>query len=369
MAAKRVLTMKKFIALLLALTLVLTITACTKKEELEEDETDNPSDVIDTSEVPSSPSPSPEVSEVLYRNQFNGEPLDEPSNIRPFAVMINNHLNAQPQCGTSDADIIFEILAEGGITRMMAIFSDISSADIIGPIRSIRPYYISIGISYDAVVVHAGGSVPDAYDMLRLKGVNNLDGVNGYYTVSIFYRDQSRMYLGTEHTLFSTGEKLIAGAESKEYELEVGDDYSSGLVFSDDVELDGDDAAKMKFVFNSGKSTSFTYHEDEGYYTAFQHGSDYYDGNTGENVEFSNVIAITAVTRVIDNYARLEVELIGEGEGYFFNGGKVCEIIWSRESDEDPIVYTYTDGTPVELSPGKTYVAILPTDTGDITFE
>ena len=86
------------------------------------------------------PTPEPTPTPKLYRNFLNGELLDEPDYTRPVAVMINNIVFAQPQCGVSDADIVYEVLAEGGITRMMAIFSHIENAGVLGSIRSIRPY-------------------------------------------------------------------------------------------------------------------------------------------------------------------------------------------------------------------------------------
>lgn len=360
--------MKRTIAMLLALTMFFTVSACTKRLDGEEDEPE------ESAEVTESPSPTPEEPEeseepeVLYRSQFNGEPLEEPDYTRPFAVMINNHKNAQPHRGTSEADIIFEILAEGEVTRMMAIYSNIQTESEIGPVRSIRTYYIGIGLSFGAVTVHAGGS-DGAYNMIRSYGINNIDGVNDGATASYFHRDSSRSYLGYEHTLFTTGDDLYTYAtEKKGYETEVSEDYSTGLIFSPEVEIEGDDALTIKAVFNSGKSTSANYHEDKGVYTLYQFGNDYYDQNTGENVEFENVIVISAVTSTIDGYGRLDVQLVGEGEGYFFHNGKAVPISWSREDDYSPIIYTYEDGSQIELGVGKTYIAVIPTY-GSVTYE
>ena len=118
--------------------------------------------------------------------------------------MINNIGVALPHCGISGADIIYEILAEGNITRMMAIFSDINKANgPIGSMRSSRPYYIETALSYDAIYVHAGGS-EQAYSDIASKGVNNIDGVRGNYDASsAFYRDKNRQQYGYEHSLFT----------------------------------------------------------------------------------------------------------------------------------------------------------------------
>ena len=90
--------------------------------------------------------------------------------------MINNIQVAMPQCGTSHADIMYEVLAEGGITRMMAIFSNLEGGDALGSIRSLRPYYLSIARSYDAIMVHAGASEAPMPD-LASTGWDHIDGV------------------------------------------------------------------------------------------------------------------------------------------------------------------------------------------------
>lgn len=105
--------------------------------------------------------------------------------------MINNIVFAQPQVGISNADMIYEIPAEGGITRMMAIFSHLYDVESVGSIRSLRPYYLSVALSYDAIVIHAGGS-EQAYSDVKTYNADHLDGVRDGNTSSMFYRDASR---------------------------------------------------------------------------------------------------------------------------------------------------------------------------------
>ena len=122
--------------------------------------------------------------------------------------MINNIIYAQPQVGVGSADMIYEIPAEGGITRMMAIFSDLSDLESIGSIRSLRPYYLSVALSYDAIVIHAGGS-EQAYSDVKTYNADHLDGVRDGNTSSMFYRDASRGQHGSEHTLFFHGANVV----------------------------------------------------------------------------------------------------------------------------------------------------------------
>jgi hypothetical protein len=181
---------------------------------------------VETPEPTPDPTPDPTPEPPKYRSPFNGAPLDEPCHDRPFAVMVNNKQEAQPQCGTGQADILYEVLAEGGVTRMMAIYSDIRGVEHLGSVRSIRPYYIDISLAYGAVTCHAGGS-EDAYSRIRNEKIENIDGVRGSYPTAVFYRDSYRRSTGyaIEHTLFTEGVNLYDCAERLGYALTVPEDY------------------------------------------------------------------------------------------------------------------------------------------------
>ncbi len=372
--------MKRILALILALMTLASLAACTVREPEAEPA---PTEAVEPTAAPTptpkpTPEPTPEPTseptpepEPEFRNPFNGAPLDEPIHDRPFAVMINNLKQAQPQCGISEADIIYEVLAEGGVTRMMAIFSDIQSVEHLGSIRSIRPYYIDISLSYDAVTCHAGGS-EDAYSRIRNEKIENIDGVRGSYPLTVFYRDQDRRYSGyaIEHTLFTEGENLYKCAEALKYDLTVPEDYDTGLRFvKDATPADGEDAKKITIAFNSGKSTALTYHDDTGLYTAVQHGASYDDGNTKQPVTFRNVIMLSAATKVLDNYGRLKVDLIGSGDGYYVCGGKLIPITWERDTLADCFRYSLADGSELSVSEGKTYIAVLSIGQSEMQYE
>ena len=355
--------MKRMLSLIITAAMLLSLFACTKRPESEPEPTAEVNEEL-AGEI--QPEPTPEI----YRNFLNGQLLDEPDYTRPFAVMINNIVFAQPQCGVSDADIVYEVLAEGGITRMMAIFSHSENAGVLGSIRSIRPYYIDVALAYGAISVHSGAS-PDGYAYLAEPGMNDIDGGTTAYTEDVFYRDSARMAKGYEHSMFTTGKGLRTCAEKLGYKLDSPDTYSSGLSFTDDaVPAGGKDASEIKVRFSDteNKTTKLTYYKDTGVYTAEQYGGDYIDGNTDEALEFTNVLVISARTQVLDSEGRLSVELIGNGSGYFACGGKYCEIEWSRENASSPFVYTLPDGTPLALGVGKTYIAVVPTTGSETTF-
>ncbi len=368
-------TKKRMLSLLLA-ALLLFAAGCTSRgdaaeteppatAEPQETEKPLPTEPSETPEPTEEPEPTPEP-EPAYRHPLNGSAMDAPLTDRPFAVMINNRSVALPHCGVSQADILYEVLVEGSVTRMMAIFSDIQSVEKLGSIRSIRPYYLDIGTSYGAVLCHAGGSEA-AYSRIRNEGLQNIDGVRGSYSFAVFYRDPNRMTGGIEHSLFTTGENLYKCAEEKKYPLTV-EDYDAGLHFvRDAVPADGETAESIKIDFTLYKSTELAYDADSGSYTMRQYDQDYIDGNTGEKVEFSNVLALSVKVAVLDGEGRISVDTTAGGDGWYACGGKWVPITWARDAG-DTFRYYNADGSELSLQVGTSYIALVPT-TGTVTIE
>lgn len=350
--------MKRFVAIVLAM-LMLFCTACSSKSN------DSAADKAAENRKNPTVAPTPGTEDEPYvpgdYDPLTGMPVDEPSALRPFAVMINNIIYAQPQVGTSKAAWIYEIEAEGGITRMIAVFSDLDDVTSMGSIRSVRPYYLSIARSYDAILVHAGGS-EQAYSDLASSGYDHLDGVrDDGASGALFYRDPSRGAHGVEHTLFLYANKVAAYAESRGMRMEHNGDYSSGLNFADDAaEQCTGTANNVTVPVTTSKNTSFTYHSDTGMYTAAQYGGDYIDGGTNQIVNFANVMVLyTTINMTGDEKGHNEVEVVGSGTGYFITGGKYVAIRWSRDNIDSPFSYTLEDGTPLFLSRGATYCCVI----------
>lgn len=369
-------TKKRMLSLLLAALLLCAAAGCTVRGETAVTESPAPTETPGLSPTPTptptptpKPTPTPEPTpepEPAFRHPLNGSAMDAPLTDRPFAVMINNRSVALPHCGVSQADILYEVLVEGSVTRMMAIFSDIRPVEKLGSIRSIRPYYLDIGLTYGAVLCHAGGSEA-AYGRIRSEGLQNIDGVRGSYSFAVFYRDPNRMTGGIEHSLFTSGENLYKCAQEKKYPLTV-EDYDAGLLFARDaVPTDGESAEHMKIDFTYYKSTDFSYDADAGCYTMRQYDQDYIDGNTGEKVEFQNVLALSVKVALLDGEGRISVDTTAGGEGWFLCGGKYVPITWARDAG-DVFRYYNADGSELHLAEGRSYIALVPT-TGTVTIE
>ncbi len=151
-------------------------------------------------------------------------------NRRPVAIMLNNLKEALPQLGQSQADVIYEVPAEGGITRMLAVYQSLDGVGKIGSIRSARPYYLELALGHDAIYIHAGGS-EDAYAKIRQWGVTALDGVNGPYMSNsengnLMWRDpERRKSYSLEHTVVTTGTSIIERLPTYGLRLEHEDGY------------------------------------------------------------------------------------------------------------------------------------------------
>jgi len=318
------------------------------------------------------PTPPP----VLYRHPLTGEPLDAAWSGRPTAVVINNLKDALPHHGVSQADFLYEIETEGGITRCLAVFSDISAVGQVGPIRSARTFFNNIAVSYDAPIVHCGGSVRgrnagygDSSD--KIKDWAHLDAT--YYETQYFFRDMDRYnYQGYnwEHTLFSTGEKLLKGLQKRSIGEPTAKSTDFGLQFSDAVELTGEKAESIKVTFLGDKTTSFTYDAANSLYKTAQYGADYIDANTNQIVTFKNVMVLytSQWKRHDGEYSRSYYDLTGEGDGVLAINGKLVPIKWSRADLRENFKYTFTDGTPITLGVGSTYVAVASVKSTPVSY-
>ena len=316
--------------------------------------------------APTDPTEAPVVEEVVkYRNPLNGEPVQEPYTARPYAVVINNIRAAQPLCSVGEADIVFEVLAEGGITRWLAVYDDVAGIDHIGSVRSARPYLVELAYSLDAIFVHHGGS-EDGYSEIKNLKVNHIDPLSG--DESAFYRDKDRLNAGysLEHTSFTDGERILDAVADHKFKTERSEAIDYGFVFDEAGSTgNGEKGENLSAVFGSGgKTTKFVLQKETGTYVAQQYGSNVNDGNNGKALTFRNVLLINAKTYTYDHGdgVRTNITLVGEGTGSFACDGKVVPIRWSRSAEGEPFVFTHEDGTPITLGVGSTYVAITPSN-------
>lgn len=316
------------------------------------------------------PTPTPEPEGPL--NPLTGLPIGEQwVNARPVAVMLNNLKQAMPQLGVSQADIIYEVLAEGGITRMLALYQSVEGVGVIGSVRSARTYYLELALGHDAVYLHAGGS-PDAYNKIKSWNVTALDCVNGPYEGSLFWRDAGRIKTnGKVHSVVTSGEKIQELFPTYSFRQEHEENYVYEMQFSEDgTPAGGQQAQTIRVPFSSYKTGVFNYDSESGQYRVEEYGSAYIDGNTGEQVSVTNVLVLKTNCSLIpgDDAGRITVDLTGGGEGWYACGGQIIPIRWSKGGVNDQLVYTTQAGDPLTLGAGTSYVNIIPLS-NEITVE
>lgn len=358
--------MKKIFALsAVILTALLVMTACAKQTpEVQEETTQS------ASPSPSS-SPSPKkTDEAAYTNPLTGEAAEtDLSGEKPFAVMLNNLQAAQPQQGVADADIIYEMLVEGGITRMLGVYQDIGSVGDIGTVRSVRPYYLDLVLGLDAILVHAGGS-NQAYSDIRSRGVDNIDGVQG--TGNEFYRDEERVAsAGQEHSLMTSGELIESHLSDYSFDYEHDEDYTWDMSFAKDgTPTGGETAETVTVTFSTYKTGIFSYSSIDKLYYISQYGEEYVDRNTGEQVGVTNVLVLyVSYTPVSgDEKGRLSADMTGTGTGYYACGGEYVPITWTRNSEDGQFQYQTENGQELKFGVGHSYINIVPMD-AEVTFE
>ena len=357
---------KKLLPLLLALLLLLA--ACGGSPEPEDSPVPSASPSAQVSAEPTAePTPTPYSGPT---NPLTGLPMGEEwVNRRPVAVMLNNLKQALPQLGQSQADIIYEIPAEGGITRMVGIYQSLDGVGTIGSIRSARPYYLEVALGHDAVFIHAGGS-EDAYSKIKTWGVTALDGVRGPYLGSsensnLMWRDPVRKQsYSLEHTVVTTGQSIMDRLPTYNIRLDHEDGYHYEMNFAQDgTPADGVAAGEITVPFSSYKTGRFVYNEDTGKYAVEEYGSPYIDGNTGEQVEVTNLVILKTACRETGDYlGHITVDLSSGGSGYFACGGKITELTWSKQAPYGQFYYEDADGSPITFGVGNTYVCVIPTD-------
>lgn len=357
---------KRALAIILAAWMLLALAGCGGKTDPEPE----PEPEEKTDPVPL-PEPEPEPYVPAGMNPLTGLPMEpEYENRRPAAIMLNNLKAAQPQLGISQADIIYEVPVEGGITRMLALYQTVEGIGTLGSVRSARPYFVELALGHDAIYIHAGGS-QEAYSNLRSWKVDHMDGVRGGDDAKIFWRDQERRKNnGYEHSLITSGEKIQEYLDQGRLPVEHAAGWNYLQAFKEDgTPAAGETAEHIKVRFSGYKTGTFDYDAASGKYLVGQYGREHVDGATGDQVSATNVLVLKTSIAVLDDVGRLRVKTTGEGEGLFFCGGKSVPIHWSRADRNSSFSYTLEDGSSLALGRGNSYVCILSPSTGTVEYE
>ncbi len=280
---------------------------------------------------------------VMYSFAYTGEKTEkDPSNNISFMAIIENSKDARPQSGLSEADIVFETMAEGGIPRFIALFNKNSPKEI-GPIRSVRPYFIDIAKEYNTAFAHCGGSD----DAIKIINSENLMSMNEMSYGKYYWRDKSRK---APHNLYTSSEKLRSLISSKGYVKNQNVKLNFDQNYWENSELKS--ASSVALKLNKFYNTSYKF--ENGAYTKYINGEVLKDKSNGSEVTFKNVVITkTPITLTKDN-VHINVPLTGEGEGLLLSNGKYQKIKWSKKDKNSQTQLKDSEGKEVPFSPGNT---------------
>lgn len=339
------------------LVILLIISGCQSEEEAsnnEEDETGIEEDENDEEAIEQDVK---EEAEPVYDQTYplTGIGTNEDVDYRAFGVMIENSQSARPHSGLYQADIVYEVLAEGSITRLLAIFHS-QQPERIGNVRSARDYYIYLNNGLNAIYASAGGS-PGAFDLIEQRAVDFISGL--VYDGTYFTRSSDR---NAPHNMYTTFANLVEAAEQIGYDTSL---KPPELPFTEELELtEGTDVTEFEIDYgSSSNNVQYSYDRENKVYVRSVGGQLVNDSETNDPVAPKNVFIVETEHRVIDDQGRRHIDIESGGNAYLIQEGVLQEVEWRNV---DGVLLPYKDGDSLSLLPGQTFINLVPTNNGGI---
>ncbi|MTI70891.1 MAG: DUF3048 domain-containing protein [Firmicutes bacterium] len=275
----------------------------------------------------------------------------EKINRRIVAIMFDNQKYARWQSGLSKAEIVYEMLVEGNITRYMGLFLK-NDPELIGPVRSARPYFITALLQYDPLYVRCGGSPQAKKDVNGLK----IADVDGLAAPGYLFQRYNETGKKIPHNLYTGMSKIRKYQRARNYREESSFD---GFKFnSEDNDIKGVNAETILIKYSSRNTTKYVYDAEKKKYKRFKDGKEHIDEYDKEQLYAKNIIIQKAKTKIIDSIGRLDIELIGKGKAIYITNGKATEITWKKENRNSRTIYYNKDGSQLKLNPGITWIQV-----------
>ncbi len=301
------------------------------------------------------PTPPPRPTPAMPDDPLTGLPVARArTQLRPIIVMIDNHPDAVPQSGLDKAAVVYEALAEGGITRFMAVFDAASpAADEIGPVRSARIYYVNWALPYHPIYVHAGGS-PGALNTLpTLSAVDNTD----LLVDGPSWRSSDRLM---PHNLYISSASMEQWAAAQG--MSAGDYADNRLLHKPDQPRPDHPRISFDFGTISRSDVVWSYNAAGNNYLRTMWGQAHYDRITGQQLSAKNVIILftTRADIIGDEKGRIEVGTVGGGDALFAVDGTVLAGRWQKDSDAAPLRFYDSNGAEMQFNRGNMWIEVLP---------
>lgn len=283
---------------------------------------------------------------------------------RPIAIMIDNHKSAMPHAGLSKAYIVYEIIVEGGETRLMALFKG-TEVDKIGPVRSARHYFIDFALENDAIYTHYGWS-PQAESDIKSMKINNINGISE--KTSDFWRVKDK---AAPHNVLTSTQKIYEIAKNKNYRTT--SDVNSVLNYVvDEVNLEEiykaqegaeaesniRNANEIKISYSQSNNVRWTYDEESKNYIRYSKNIKETEWFEQTDVRAKNIIIEFIKNQSIDEKDRQTMNTTGTKNGYYITNGKAIPILCSKASRTSKTAYKDTQGNEIKVNDGNTFIQI-----------
>lgn len=280
---------------------------------------------------------------------FNG-------NDRPIAVMIDNHNLAWPQAGLNKAYMVYEMIVEGGETRLMALFKGVQ-VDKIGPVRSSRHYFLDYVMENDAIYAHFGWS-PFAQNDISTYKINNVNGITE--STATFWRVSDK---SSPHNAVTSTDAILKAAKAKGYSTTSSKESVLNYV-SDEVNLEnGVDCLSVTIPHSQLQTVKYQYDSVNKVYKRYARNKAQTDWDTGNAITTKNIIITMCDNYTLqdsENKGRQGLKNIGTFKGYYITNGKAIEIKCIKEARNLQTKYQDLEGNEINVNDGNTWVNICP---------
>lgn len=298
-----------------------------------------------------SPKPEPEPEPEKYYSPLTGNlvPSHEATKQAVTGIMIENSPSARPQSGIKDSGVVFEAIAEGGITRFLVLYQE-QKPQLIGPVRSVRAYYIDWIAAFNASVAHIGGSAA----ALREVRNGNYRDIDQFFNASTYWRATDRY---APHNVYTSFERIDALNAKKGYTTST----FTGFTRKDSTASPTPNATQISVTVSSvNYNSTYAYNATTNTYDRSVGGKAHVDRESGQ-ISPRVVIAMRVTqSSVMEDGVRESINAVGSGTAYIFQDGTVQEVTWRKPSKTAQITFSDAQGVDVPLARGQTWITAVP---------
>ncbi len=304
--------------------------------------------------------PKPKPKPIVYHSPLTGSVVKDEAATKQAvtAIMIENSPDARPQSGLKDSGVVFEAIAEGGITRFLALYQN-EKPGLVGPVRSLRMYYVDWLAPFNASVAHVGGS---ASALTEIRSGNYRD-IDQFFNAGAYWRASDRY---APHNVYTSFERLDALNEQKGYT----ESNFTGFDRIDSKPATTPTASQINVTMSSPLyNSSYTYDPATNLYNRYQGGAAHIDREAGQISPRVVIVMKAPMARVFEDGYREQITTIGSGAAYIFQDGTVQEVTWNKPTRTSQINFTNAEGKKVALARGQTWISVVPQSTGGASWQ